>query len=226
MQSIYHPGLGQSVNYSMVQVPEGGDGQTAAVVGLMNRYATEDATSQEIQADLRSALAQCPGCSPVEAVFWWVKGRVRFVRDEDTASPFPTVDGGVVVEALIRPRDMSVLCGGGGGGSGNSAGNTASCSRVGDCDDFSMYTAALLKAAGVPCAFVTVAADGGSNDYSHVYVAAYPNGVRIPLDTSHGARPGWETGNAHRVREWPVGAGGGMLGLVILIGLGAILLCR
>src|SRR3990172_5349573 len=89
-----------------------------------------------------------------------VKRRLQFVRDEETAKPFQSGMGvgDVVVETLIRPRDMSVLCADG------------SCVRQGDCDDFSMYTASLLLALGIKAAFVTVAASPSSSHYSHVYV--------------------------------------------------------
>lgn len=216
MQTIYHPALGQNLNYEVAQVPEGGDAQTAAVIDMMAGYARDDSSSMEVQRDARAALAQYPGMPPEESVFWWVKARLQFVRDEETAKPvqagMPVND--VVVEMLIRPRDMSVLCADG------------SCVRQGDCDDFSMYTVALLLALDIPAAFVTVAADPSSSDYSHVYVAAYPqNRGRVALDTSHGARPGWETDRAARKREWPVSGVGPWLGMAILI-VGAWMLCR
>lgn len=208
---LYHPALGQDVNYSIQEVPEGGDGQTAAVIGIMSDYAVADSSSPEIQRDAAQAIAECAGCSAAEAVFWFVKKRLQFVRDEETVQPFQgAAGGGTLVEALIRPRDMSTLT------------NT----RLGDCDDFSMYTASLLLALGVPASFVTVAASPGNNDFSHVYVAAYQNGVRVPLDTSHGDRPGWETPNAHRIQEWEVGGVGVILPLVVTLAIGAWLLCR
>lgn len=216
MQSLYHPALGQNVNFEVAQVPEGGDAQTESVIAMMAGYAREDSSSGPVQADAQAALAQYPGMPPEESVFWWVKKHIRFVRDEETAKPFqagmPVND--VVVETLIRPRDMSVLCA------------DQSCVRQGDCDDFSMYTASLLLALGIQAAFVTVAADPSSNDYSHVYVAAYPQGRgRVALDTSHGDTPGWETNRATKKREWPVGGVGEWLGLAILI-VGAWMLCR
>jgi hypothetical protein len=220
---LYHPALGQDVRYEVREVPEGGDAQTEMVIGMMRGYVVEDAGSEEIRGDVEMALAESPGLNPAEAVFWFVKRRLRFVKDESTAVPFQEGmgQGDVVVETLIRPRDMSTLCGDRGSGAGT-------CMRQGDCDDFSMYTACLLTAAGVPAAFVTVAADSRTTDYSHVYVAAYPDGGgRVALDTSHGSVPGWETDKAQRVREWPVSRGGvgELVGLSILV-LGALALCR
>lgn len=209
MKSLFHPALGQTVNYSVSEVPEGGDGQTSAVIGMMSRYAVEDSSTREIQLDAQRALADNPTLAPEEAVFWWVKRRIRFVRDEETVVPFGD-QGGVMVEALIRPVDMSTMAG----------------DKQGDCDDFSMYTASLLLALGIPAAFVTVAASPGNNDFSHVYVAAYPGGRRVPLDTSHGDRPGWETPRAHRIKEWEVGGIGWIAPVLVMTAIGAWLLCR
>lgn len=206
---LRHPTLGQ-VKYAVTEVPTGGDGQTAAVIGMMSQYASEDSKHPIIISEAQEAVASRPDIPPYEAVFWWVKGRVRFVRDEETVMPWQKDTVSPVVEALIRPVDMVVMCNGG-----------SSCQRIGDCDDFSMYTASLLLALGIPASFVTVAASQDSDDYSHVYVAAYPGGVRIPLDTSHGGYPGWETRQARRITEWPVGGGAGkLLGLALLAGLG------
>jgi len=217
-QSLYHSALGQDVMYEVAQVPEGGDAQTEAVVAMMSRYATEDATSAEIRRDVQTLMAErVPGDEPVDAVFWWVKRHLAFVRDEQTAIPFQSMagPGSVVVETLVRPRDMSVMIGG---------------SPQGDCDDFSMYTAALLINLGIGASFVTVAADPGSDDYSHIYVAAYPGGRRVAMDTSHGTAPGWETKKGKRVREWPVGGGGGLMSggvsTLAILAIGAWLLCR
>jgi hypothetical protein len=213
MSQIYHPMLGERVNYTIQPVPEGGDGQTEAVIELMRKYTIEDSSSPEIQRDAQQALSECPECSAVEAVFYFVKKRLEFVRDEDTVQPFSgsiQPGDGVLVEALVRPRDMSVLSG----------------RKMGDCDDFSMYTASLLLALGIPVSFVTVAASPDSDDFSHVYVAAYPNGVRVPLDTSHGQYPGWETKSSHRVKEWEIGGIHTMLSLFVILALGAWLVCR
>ena len=215
-QSLYHSALGQDVMYEVAQVPEGGDAQTEAVVAMMSRYATEDATSAEIRRDAQALMAErVAGDDPTDAVFWWVKRHLTFVKDESTAIPFQSMagPGSVVVETLIRPRDMSVLIGG---------------SPQGDCDDFSMYTASLLINLGIPTSFVTVAADPASDDFSHIYVAAYPGGKRVAMDTSHGANPGWETQKSKRTREWPVGGGvmGSGVGVLAILAIGAWLLCR
>ena len=117
-----------------------------------------------------------------------------------------------MVEVLVRPRDMAVAK-----------------TRVGDCDDYSMYAACLLTALGIPAAFVTVAGDPRAPRYfTHVYVAAYPGGQRVPVDASHGKYCGWEAGMEIPVgakQEWPVGnplanCGPGMLGWAAMVAAG------
>ncbi|MES2124071.1 MAG: hypothetical protein V4503_05225, partial [Gemmatimonadota bacterium] len=56
---------------------------------------------------------------------------------------------------------------------------------------------------GIPCKFCTVAASEIAPDqYSHVYTVAYPNGERVPMDTSHGKYFGWQAPNWFRRQEW------------------------
>ena len=187
--TVNHPELGL-VRYSVTPVSDHPDGQVEATIGLMRQYATEDATTAQVQRDAIQAVNASPGLSPAEAVFWWVKSNVRFVYDEHTTGMFQAQVTSPVVEALIRPVDMSALVRQG--------------RAQGDCDDFAMYTASLLAAVNIPSSFVTVAADPGSSNFSHVYVAAYTDRGRVALDTSHGPAPGWEYDSANRVQEWPV----------------------
>jgi len=189
--TITHPDLG-AVRYSLEQLPDDSDGQVAHTIGLMRSYALEDAASPAIQADLYAALGEkasaLPQADVATRVFDYVKRRIQFVQDERLASPW-LAEGTDVIEVLVRPIDLSMQ----------------TAPRMGDCDDFSAYTASLLTAAGVDNSFVTVAADASApGQFSHVYVAAYPDGVRLPLDTSHGDYAGWETLNYSRRKEWPV----------------------
>lgn len=195
MTMLRHPDLGD-VRYELHEVSDDPGEQVAQVIGLMRRYAVEDAQSPVVRGDLAKAMAAGPRLDTVSAIFYYVQSRIRFTKDEQTSSPLRTHTPIPIVEALIRPVDMAGMCNGGG------------CRRVGDCDDYAMYGAALLLAAGIPCAYVTVAADPGDpSRFSHVYVAAYPGGDRIALDTSHGAYPGWETSAVYERREWPLAGG-------------------
>lgn len=118
---------------------------------------------------------------------------MQFQRDEATAAPWDLDVWNPVVETLIRPADQATMA-----------------NPIGDCDDFAMYGAAHLLSRGVPCSFVTIAADASApRMFSHVYLAAYPKvgqfaGMRVPLDLSHGHFPGWEHGETFRIEEWPV----------------------
>lgn len=215
--SVYHPGFGQVLQYEAEEISDDPDTQVEQVIGRMARLVLEDYQSPEIQRDLQAALTAMPGADPITAVYWWVKGRVDFALDEAVAEPVPVggPGGDYVVEVLVRPRDLAALI----------AGGTANGAKPAvDCDDYSMYTAALLLAAGVEARFATVGADPDAPDrYSHVYVVAYPegygSGVRVAMDTSHGDAPGWEAPQRYRFREWDIRRTG--LGVARWLALGA-----
>lgn len=191
-------GTPNTVDYLMLS--DDPDTQVAQTIEIMRQYAEADSTSPQVAAEARDALMQGNG-DAIAGVWAYVKSRMRFVNDGERAASY---DGVPVVEEIVRPRDMSTW-------------------NIGDCDDYSTYAASLLTNLHVPVSFVTVAADAAApNDYSHVYLAAYPNGVRTPLDLSHGAVIGWETPNLYgKRREWPVG-GSGEAGASAVVGLLAV----
>jgi len=184
------------------------DQQVADTIHLMTGYVREDSSAPVVR---EAALEAAPDDDPdmvVEGVFHFVRRLIRFQHDEITAAPLASrlakagLEGVPVVEVLIRPRDLLTWQQDTGRG------------PVGDCDDYAMLTAALLRARGVESSFVTVAADPAfPGQFSHVYVAAYPPSGRIALDTSHGQYPGWEAQGVGRREEWPVGAG--LVGLLL-----------
>jgi len=197
------------LNWQAQVVGDDPDQQVSDTIRLMSRYSYEDAGSPEVKAALAEAEALAE--DPVEGIFWFVKRLIRFQRDEVTALPLASslarygLEGFPVVEVLIRPRDILTWR------------NDTGQPQVGDCDDYAMLTASMLRARGIPASFVTVAADPSVPDqFSHVYVAAYPGGKRVALDTSHGAYPGWEV-EAGRREEWPIDAGLQGIALVGLI---------
>jgi hypothetical protein len=205
--TVYHPAFGQALRYRVDVVSDDPQEQVSQTINMMAEYVVEDWNSPEIEADALQALMENPTVSPIEAVFRFVKKRVVFTSDQQLAAPLQTLYQQPIVETLIRPRDLSVLC------------SSVQCQRQGDCDDFTMYTAALLHAIGIQdVRFVTVKADGRAPDeFSHVYVVAYHNQERIPLDTSHGYVSGWETPQVFGERkEWPIGASGFLLPLLVL----------
>jgi hypothetical protein len=200
--TAYHPELGTLVNYTAVPLSDDPDTQVAQTIHRMRRNVIEDSTSAPILNTAAQIQASGSG-DPCADTFWWVKDRVGFRQDEQLAQPIRRLLDGDVVEVLIRPRDLAQMD-----------------SPLEDCDGFASLLPALLRAQGIPCSFVTVAADNREpGRFSHVYAACYPNGKRMALDSSHGPYPGWDSidsGQVTRVKEWPID--GPEWGSLILIG--------
>ena len=163
----------------------------------------EDSTSAPILNTAAQIQASGPTGDPVTDTFHYIKNRVGFRQDEQLGAPMRGELDGDVVEVLIRPRDLAQMD-----------------TPLEDCDGFASYGPAVLRALGVPCSFVTVAADNREpGRFSHVYAACYPDGQRVALDSSHGPYPGWDsidTGQVTRVKEWPIN--GPDWGQLLLIG--------
>jgi hypothetical protein len=215
--TAYHPELGTLVHYEAFPLSEDPDTQVAQTINRMARNVREDAQSAPILNEAAQIQASGSG-NPIADTFYWVKNRVGFRQDEQLAAPVwqgdgDPVDGGQVVEVLIRPRDLAQMP-----------------VPLEDCDGFASYGPALLRAQGVDCKFVTVAADGrDTGRFSHVYAACTdPNtGQRVPFDASHGPYPGWEctsAGPVWRIKEWAID--GPEWGEVLLIAAGIFLLAK
>jgi hypothetical protein len=106
--TIYHPGLGQQVNYSAQEVGDDPDEQVAQAIGIMSGYVREDSGTPELRLALAQALNEAPGADLIPALYWHVKRRLSFIRDEQTAKPFSFLPL-PIVETLIRPLDMAGL---------------------------------------------------------------------------------------------------------------------
>jgi transglutaminase-like putative cysteine protease len=220
---LYHPAFGEQVRYAYTLTSDDPAEQVADTIALMRRYVLEDSASPLLIAEsVRAVAGAASQPDAARNIFHYVRRLIRFVTDEHTLAGIPQVPQSVpLIEALIRPVDMARMCASG------------SCRRSGDCDDFAMFTAALLRAAGIPSSFVTVAADPGDpSRFSHVYVAAYPDGERLPLDASHGEYPGWEVVFGKR-QEWPIdglgvmgNGGGNHFAAAAALGLALLLLAR
>jgi hypothetical protein len=121
------------------------------------------------------------------AVFWYVKHCVEFRNDEATLFRIGERDQ---QDLLISP---SVL--------------VRMKKPAEDCDGFTMLSAAMLTALGVPVVIVTVAVDPRDRSrWSHVFPMALvgDKGVAIraiPLDASHGVGPGWMVPREH-INRW------------------------
>jgi hypothetical protein len=192
-----HPVLGQ-VNYRVHDLGWNPDEQVGRTIQVMRERVAEDSTDPQFVSRARGVVdSQGTPANRTQQVWDHVKGAIQFKRDESTGIREDGLgiggsDPGDIVEVIIRPRDMAQYIDQG--------------IAIGDCDDFSMYLAAMLKAVDVPCSFCTVAASPSApNQYSHVYVVAYPDGQRVPCDASHGQYCGWEVENQFGKRdEWPV----------------------
>ena len=199
-QPVLETNDGQTIplRYSVQRLPDDADGQVAATIARMGQYVCEDCQSAPVRYEAQCAIAANPN-DPLAAIHSYVRSRMRFKRDEETCAPYGWMlpkDGqdNYFVEALIRPIDVCFQYA-----------NTGTPVE-GDCDDFSQYTAALMRAAGIDCCFVTVGANPDApNVFSHVYTAAYYRGGRTAMDCSHGPYAGWEAPNRYgKFKEWAI----------------------
>ena len=194
-----HSDLGP-VNYRVHYMPGNPDSQVGQTIGLMWERVNQDAGNPEFQ----QWAGNFRGVNEVETaqrIWTHVKNGIRFSRDEGVAGGISGLGAGIaddVIEVIVRPLDMM--------------GYVKKGNAVGDCDDFSMYTAALLKANGIDSTFATVAASPEDpTQFSHVYTVGYPhdenrNVVRVPMDTSHGEYCGWEVPDRWgKFKEWGAG---------------------
>jgi hypothetical protein len=198
--TIFHPGLGRTLRYDVQVVDDDPDVQVAQVIDIMSGHVERDSQDPAVIAQAQQALALGNG-DPLQGVFDLVRSQLRFTRDEKLASPVASLYSLPFVETFIPPSAMARMC------DGDASGRP--CVRQGDCDDYAMYAAALLRALGVKARFVTVAADSRDPEqYTHVYLAAYPaGGGRIPMDVSHGDYVGWEHEGNYKLKEWDIGPG-------------------
>lgn len=193
--------LGGQLRYEIEQLPDDPEEQVELTIRKMADFTREDIDAAIIQQRAQSLGAgQIPEREYVNRVFNHVRRVMQFADDAVVSAPVG-IDPAkhFVMETIIRPVDVELIVRGG-------------QIAQGDCDDHSMYAAALLEAGGVPARFVTVAADPVYPQlFSHVYTAAYPRKgdgsgerERIAVDASHGDYAGWETKNLGRLREWGV----------------------
>lgn len=209
--TVYHPEIGQLMQWEVTPLSSDPDTQVAQTVSRMAGNVREDAGSAPILNDALAIQGSGSG-DPLSDTFWWNKRRLGFRHDRTLAQPFRPFLDDEVVEVLIRPRDLAQMR-----------------QPLEDCDGFASLAAAQLRAQGIPCNFVTVAADTREpGRFSHVYLACYPeSGERIALDVSHGPYPGWEatdTGQVTRLKEWSIDGPG--WGEVLLIGAAILILAK
>ena len=176
--------------------PIDSDISTQQTVEMMIRLAKVSSHSPLVQAAILSATdgilpSNLQPITLARAIFYFVKGHIHFTEDEELIYKGLGIDR-VDKELLITPDVLLAMP-----------------YPMGDCDDFSLLTASMLLAGGVPCSFVTIAADPETPEkFSHIYVRAYlisegqGLGNSVAMDCSHGSYLGWEYQGAFRRQEW------------------------
>lgn len=123
-------------------------------LGVMRMLTNRAFTHELIRAQAVHAIQACPPADKTcqqASLLAWVKRKMKFVRDPEG------------VEALHDPIAIAIAI-------------QRNQIPWGDCDDFSMYLAALLKAVGLPAMFRAVGFSG--RPLSHVYVVG-PNNTKL-----------------------------------------------
>ncbi len=175
--------------------PMNTDVSTVDTIGQMIRIAKSSSQNIYLHSVVNNLIATLPKQHSTRdlarSIWWWVKKNVKFVEDEEILARELGYAYDPNQELLIPPEVLMTMP-----------------EPQGDCDDFSMLVATLLMIASIPCWFVTIAVDGEQPwRFSHVFVVAYlpDEGMKMTMDVSHGAVPGWETQRqVYRRMEWLV----------------------
>lgn len=170
--------------------PLNNDNSVRDTIALMSGHASNASNSWQVKQALDNAGANDPRLSEeecIQRIFDFIHSNVRFVEDPTQLANMFQQPGNK--ELLITPQVLISMD-----------------NPMGDCDDFSMLSCAMLMAKGIRCDFVTIAANRSQpSEFSHVYCqVTAKDGTVIPFDSSHGGYPGWETGSIYRKQVWPV----------------------
>jgi len=150
--------------------------QVGDTIPQIRAYVSADSQHPYIVA----AAAATPGASTSERAWRAAKKHLTFRDDQSVAGMAGVDTGDDVIEVLQRPADVVAQYNLSGG-----------APVPGDCDDYSMFAAAIARAIDSNCdiKFVCVAAEPTAPGVlSHIYCTI--DGV--PCDASHGEYPGWE----------------------------------
>lgn len=162
------------------------DIETGQTVQIMDEIAAAEAEDPAVIAAAHEALdiAGLDGRSPdfdkACAVYWWLKGTIRYVPVPGTN---PLVD-----QTLITPTAVLGMP-----------------EPIGDCPQFSMLACAMLRALCINSCYVTIKAEERAPElWSHIYntVEVAP-GTWMPFDSSNGPEPGAEYARPFKRRVWP-----------------------
>lgn len=178
--------------------PHNTDVSTAATIRILRRLAHQYAADPAVQmANAEAMRALNPGASQRQmatAIFYFLRGTVRFVEDESLLYEELGVEPeNLDKELLIVPPVLLRMP-----------------VPMGDCDDFSLLAASMAIACGIQPYYVTVAADAGEpRKFSHIYVCLYlaDEDAYMCLDAGNrmsGIPPGWEAEKVSRKAIWPI----------------------
>lgn len=176
--------------------PYSNDVSTAATVRIMRGIARKCASDPLVMAATAQALATGARSQrdAASAIFYWVRGNVRFVEDEQLMyEQLGVAPERLDKELLIIPPVLLSMP-----------------QPMGDCDCFSLLIASMLLCAGIQPYFVTVAADADDpQKFSHIYVCAClsDEGTHMCLDAGNRLQlvpPGWEASEVTRKAIWAV----------------------
>lgn len=168
---------------------------TGQTVTLCTQFALTDTTKARIISAVADALSDAgitpadPPKAQCDAVFWWAKKHVTYTPEETLEAPFKmNLELDEQLDQAITPPDDLL----------------AMPKPQGDCPDFSMLVAAMLRVLQIECAFKTIAADSTQPQaFSHIYtVALLPEGA-YPLDASNAPAPGVEYSKPFKTKVWP-----------------------
>jgi len=132
----------------------GGEAGIVDTLGHMGRLVTQASTHPLIRKQAFKAIQYCSANDRIcqqAALMTWVQKKMRFVRDPHN------------IEALHDPVMIATAI-------------EQNKQPYGDCDDFSMYLAALMRSVGLQANFRVVGFNGGR--LSHVYVTG-PKGEKL-----------------------------------------------
>ncbi len=153
------------------------DDSTRKTVQAMCRHIAKAQTDPWFLAIAHNITRSREFADMVSAVFLYCKAAIKFQRDEESVwNLYRKLNA---IDFLIEPRALARML----------------PKAYGDCDEFTMFSLACLKALGVDSEIVTVAVDPERPGYwSHVYgQVILPDGRRMALDCSPAGRfPGWE----------------------------------
>lgn len=176
--------------------PYNSDVSTAATIRIMCKLAHQHTRDPFVISATMAALAggAVTDRDKASAIFYWIRGNIRFVEDETLMYEQLGVQPAQLDKELliVPPVLLSMPV------------------PMGDCDDFSLLLASMLLCAGLEPYWVTVAADAEDQyKFSHIYVCVRlaDEGTHMCLDPGNRLKmvpPGWEAHKITRKAIWRV----------------------